>query len=661
LCGIFGMVGRAGQFKQREHIKALVERLFILSETRGKEASGCAIWARGAVHVYKSPERASRMIRSQAFADFFAASCRNIDLSHDTFCIIGHSRLVTNGSQIVAANNQPVTRDGLVAIHNGIIVNAEDLWKRHPELHRTCDVDTEVLLALMANRRHAGDDRDISAVLADSLAEIRGTAAVAVIEPTTHSLVLATNNGSLYKWANLDGSLFVFASERPILSAFVEENIRSGASASKILEDVVPTLAQEGTVVNLDDAKRYDIRLVDLRASVERKAHPSPRATDNLAVINYVEREDAARLKLRRCTRCILPSTMPFIAFDSDGVCNYCHTYEPIVYKGHAALESAIIPYRKRSVKPECLIGVSGGRDSCYGLHVAVREFGLKPLAYTYDWGMVTDLARRNTARLCGELGVEHILVSADVTTKRRYIRKNLEAWLKRPSLGMIPLLMAGDKPYFYYANKVSKENDVALSVLCENKLERAHFKNGFAGVESTKRVFEVGIKRKLQLMSFYAASYATNLSYINESLFDTAFAFYCSYVLKHSNNLQLFDYVPWSEDRVVGTLIENYGWELASDTSATWRIGDGTAAFYNYVYYTVAGFTEADAMRSNQIRDGALTRERAMALVEDENRPRWESLDWYARTVGFSLSEALQVIAAMPKLFDREDRRRSH
>ena len=31
---------------------------------------------------------------------------------------------------------------------------------------------------------------------------------------------------------------------------------------------------------------------------------------------------------LKRCTKCVLPETMPFIKFDNEGVCNYCKTYK---------------------------------------------------------------------------------------------------------------------------------------------------------------------------------------------------------------------------------------------------------------------------------------------------------------------------------------------
>ena len=259
MCGIFGVVARAGRFDKPDDLRTLVDRLFVLSETRGKEASGCAIWANGSVHVYKSPERASRMIRSRAFADYFATCFAAIDLARDTFCLIGHSRLVTNGSQLVASNNQPVVRDDLVAIHNGIIVNVDEIWAHHGDLRPNSQVDTEALLAIMAERRRAGDTRDIAAILADCLAEIRGTAAVAILEPATHSLVLATNNGSLYRWAERDDALFVFASERPILTAFVEQNFKERASAtSTVRDEVLSTEAQEGLLIDLDTAARRD-------------------------------------------------------------------------------------------------------------------------------------------------------------------------------------------------------------------------------------------------------------------------------------------------------------------------------------------------------------------------------------------------------------------
>ena len=76
------------------------------------------------------------------------------------------------------------------------------------------------------------------------------------------------------------------------------------------------------------------------------------------------------------------------------------------------------------------------GRDSSYGMHLIVRELGMNPIAYTYDWGMVTDLGRRNISRVCAELGVENIIVAADITKKRENIRKNVSACSESPIWG---------------------------------------------------------------------------------------------------------------------------------------------------------------------------------------------------------------------------------
>lgn len=105
-----------------------------------------------------------------------------------------------------------------------------------------------------------------------------------------------------------------------------------------------------------------------------------------------------------------------------------------------------------------------------------------------------------------------------------------------------------------------------------------------------------------------------------------------------------------WDEKLIDDTLSE-YDWERAPDTKATWRIGDGTAAFYNYIYYTVAGFSEHDTFRSNQIREGELSRAEALRMVADENRPRYPNIKWYLDAVGLDFSEVVESVNRIPQL----------
>jgi len=213
---------------------------------------------------------------------------------------------------------------------------------------------------------------------------------------------------------------------------------------------------------------------------------------------------------------------------------------------------------------------------------------------------------------------------------------------------------MAGDKQYFYYANRLMKEYDIKLLFMAENRLERTHFKHGFCGVkhhDSHKPAYNMDLKDKLTLANYYLKEYITNPSYINASLLDTIGAYISFYMIPHNYNY-FFNYITWDERKIEDVLVNEYNWELASDTKSSWRIGDGTAPLYNYIYYTAAGFTENDTFRSNQILEGMIARDEALKLAERDNKPRWDSLVWYCNTIGLDFIKTVETINAMPKLY---------
>jgi hypothetical protein len=160
-----------------------------------------------------------------------------------------------------------------------------------------------------------------------------------------------------------------------------------------------------------------------------------------------------------------------------------------------------------------------------------------------------------------------------------------------------------------------------------------------------------MSLRNKAGMLWYFAKNYLKNPAYINESMLDTANAFYQTFMVK-DDFLYLYHYLPWFEDEIVGTIRREYDWEVATDTKTTWRIGDGTAAFYNYIYGTIAGFTEDEAMLSNMVREGHIDRAEALVRGAEYSKPRWESIREYAQLIGFSVEEALQIINAAPKLY---------
>lgn len=595
MCGIFGAIGP----DLNRDIKA-VRRIAMRARRRGNDSSGLLLYSDSLFRVMRADRALENLLK-------------DLDLA-GVPCVMGHGRLITNGE----SDNQPVLRDGIVTLHNGIILNESEIWDflaGSPTLH----IDTEVMPALINHFLLEGLT-EIQAVTA-MLEKCKGSISAVFLFPQTGKLVLCSNTGSLF--FGFKGRNIFFASEMHSLKTIACTRV---AQVKDAVEFKVPT----------NDSRPQVSETRELRRSILPALQHNPQQERLLLTPDY---------HLQRCSKCILPETMPFISFGAGGVCIYCENYVPrVVENRNEALSTMLESYLSQDENHRVIFPFSGGRDSSFGLHYLVNELGIKPVTYTYDWGMLTDLGRRNISLMCAQLGVENIVVAADIPRKRENIRKNLQAWLRQPHLGMVNLLTAGDKHFFQHILTLKKELTSSMNVWSFNPLETTHFKTGFLGVPpsfSDQKVYKTGIGPQISYQRKRFAVMAKNFRYLNASLWDTLGGEYFRSVAKQSDLVQLFDFVPW-EEKKVDDVLADFGWEKASDTKTTWRIGDGTAAFYNYVFYVMAGFTEHDTFRSNQIREGQISRSNALQHVHDENRPRYENIRWYLDAIGLDFETVI-------------------
>ena len=238
---------------------------------------------------------------------------------------------------------------------------------------------------------------------------------------------------------------------------------------------------------------------------------------------------------------------------------------------------------------------------------------------------MITELARRNQARVTGKLGIEHVWVSADIEKKRKNIKKNLYAWLSKPKLGMIPILMAGDKVWQSILHQVAKKNSTKIILQFQSPYEVTEFKYGLANIKpeinfESKKFLDTSYKLKLKLFIYYAKEILKNFKYWNSSLVDSIIGYF-SFNFKKLKLIYPFEFIDFDEEIINNTLENYFQWEFDEYNPSSWRIGDGTAAFYNLIYWKSCGFTENDFFRSNQIRDGKIERSAALKKVLFENQ----------------------------------------
>jgi N-acetyl sugar amidotransferase len=122
------------------------------------------------------------------------------------------------------------------------------------------------------------------------------------------------------------------------------------------------------------------------------------------------------KLEYNICTNCVMDTSDPDISFDNDGVCDHCNDFHQNLQPrwqtneiGRRELNSIIenILLSGKGKEFDCLLGISGGVDSSYMLHMAVREFGLRPLVFHVDGGWNSELAVHNINVMIDKLGVD--------------------------------------------------------------------------------------------------------------------------------------------------------------------------------------------------------------------------------------------------------------
>ncbi len=274
MCGIFGIVP-SSSYSFRD-----LDFLAKHSQQRGKDSSGLFYYADKKYYIHRADYQITKLIRE-------------VRPDSSNF-VMGHSRLITNGM----GDNQPVLRDNICVIHNGIIVNDELIWDKIKKT-RQLEIDTEVIVAIAS--AHIEEGRAIEDLPSRVFELCEGVVACALALPKLGKLCLFSNNGSLYIGTKDHSSLF--ASESYSLTQLGCENVRQIKDEAVLLD--IP-VSHDSISISENSARRISLIPALGQISSEEKM---------LEFKNH---------NLRRCQKCVLPETMPFISFDSEGVCNYC-------------------------------------------------------------------------------------------------------------------------------------------------------------------------------------------------------------------------------------------------------------------------------------------------------------------------------------------------
>jgi len=520
-----------------------------------------------------------------------------------------------------------------VVVHNGVITNAPNLRSEIAIDDLGIETDTAAIALLLQEWDQNGRKGSVDQVFE----RLQGEYSV-IAASISGEILCRTNVGNLYSAEAETGSILLASEPRQFPDRLSESCTQIDLNRTITLRGPSERSGSISTV----DVNREEAGMEGAQGLHLKKDQLDSSFSKNMS--NVAKHAQEKTQDLKRCTRCVLPDTFPEISFDDNGVCSVCNDFRLPEYPGIEKFASDL--EEKLPADRKVLVCLSGGRDSSYILHLT-HSLGFKPIAYTYDWGMVTTAARENMSRMCGDLGVEHIVVSPDIRRNRTRIKRALTAWLKNPKLDTIPILMAGDKPYFRWGREVARERGNLPVLIADHPMETTGFKAMLAGANPSLdhaqgSSYRLGIPNMARMVFSYGSHAIQSPGLIPSLATEGLTGFIDYYVREHKHFLRPFSYIPWEEDVIEETLRSEYEWSSGEDRSATaWRMGDATAPFYNLMYLIGIGMTEHDTLRSNQIRFGLIERPEAIERIRQDNSFNALGLASYFTTVGIDLKWA--------------------
>jgi N-acetyl sugar amidotransferase len=159
-----------------------------------------------------------------------------------------------------------------------------------------------------------------------------------------------------------------------------------------------------------------------------------------------------SEIKMKYCKKCLYPDTKPQLIFNSKGICSACENAvdkEKIDWTlRREELETFLNSYKHNDGSVyDCIVPVSGGKDSTYQTYVIKEEFGLNPLAVSFHPRDFTELGRKNIEVL-KNIGVDCIEFSANPIIYKKLAKFGLTelgdaAWPEHIGLFTIPVQVA--------------------------------------------------------------------------------------------------------------------------------------------------------------------------------------------------------------------------
>ncbi len=345
--------------------------------------------------------------------------------------------------------------------------------------------------------------------------------------------------------------------------------------------------------------------------------------------------------QMKYCTKCVCPaaSAAP-LAFDEQGVCSGCRVAaqkDTIDWEERGEeLRELLEEYRSAGSNYDCLIPVSGGKDSHFQTYVITQVYGLRPLLVTYHGNNYTEVGLRNLRNLRERFGCDHVFFSPNVQALVKLNRlcfrmmgdMNWHAHcgiftypVQIAAQHRIPLIIWGEHGFTDLAGMYSLNDRIEMT----SKFRLEHAQRGFDWrdmIEQTEGLSE---------QDLLWAKYPTD-----DELEDVGV-----------RGIYLGNYVNWEANDQTQLMIDEWGFEPSPEPfERTYRRMSNLDDMHengahDYLKYVKFGYGRGTDHACKDIRAGKMTRDEGVEMVRryDHVKPMKDLTRWL-QYVGMSEEE---------------------
>lgn len=342
--------------------------------------------------------------------------------------------------------------------------------------------------------------------------------------------------------------------------------------------------------------------------------------------------------ELQYCTRCCMPETHRNAYYDEFGCCRGCQSSEQKMHINWAEREKQLRQILSEARKKagnnyDCLLPLSGGKDSMFQAHVLVKIYKMKPLAVTHNHNWYSETGWYNLTNLLETFNIDHIMFTPNRDLVNRLAKRSLETigdacWHCHSGAGAFPhqIAVRFNIPLIVYGESVAESHGRA-SYYEPVKHELDYFTKVSAGFTPDQMVCDYVSPKDI---------YPYQLPDKTEWKETGVMA------------IHLGDFIFWDHERQTEFVRDTYGWR-ETDIENSYKHYKSAECImpgvHDFTCYLKRGYCRATTEGTFDVRHGLLNREEALRLIAEVDPIEPEVLKYYLEITGMTKDEFYETM----------------